>query len=77
MWLRKLKVRIKEYPKGFVVEIKVYKGIFRGYQWTHLISVSGIDSEPWYYDDLDMAVKEARKLFGWDLLIGKRDYGNE
>lgn len=76
MWLTNLKVRIKEYPKGFVVEVKVSRA-FWGYKWTHLISVSGMRDEPWYFRTQEGALEEAKKLFGWDLLIGMRDFKNE
>lgn len=58
MWLQNLKMRVKKYPKGWVVEIQITKIFFfiKKKSWTHLISVSGIDSEPWYYSSKEIAI---------------------
>lgn len=47
--------RIKQYPKGWVVEIKKRKWYGLSY-WSHYISVSGIESDPWYYTTFDYAM---------------------
>lgn len=74
MWLENLEVRVKKYPKGWVVETKKpYWNIFGiKYKWIHIISVSGMKDEPWYYKDRDMAVKQAAKYLEWDLLINSK-----
>lgn len=63
------KIRIQEYPRGFVVEIQ-HKNLFGEKYWKHIISVSGISNQPWYFSSKDIAIEEAKKLFGWDLIIG-------
>jgi len=76
MWLENLKVRAKQYPKGWAVEIETTKRTWYGIRkkrWEHLISVSGMDTVPWYYDTKERAIEQAVKLFEWDLLIGTRD----
>ena len=61
------KVRIKRYDLGYVVEVQ--KRTWYGLKhWTHIISVSGMESQPWYYKDYDIALQEAEKLFRWDLI---------
>lgn len=77
MWLENLKVRVKKYPKGWAVEIERTKTaylFFKVKRWEHLISVSGMSDEPWFYDTKERAISQAVKLFEWDLLIGTRDY---
>jgi len=64
-------IRIREYPKGWVVEIRKRKWYRRRY-WVHLIAVAGIESEPWYFKSFDNALKEATKCFRWDLIKGTR-----
>lgn len=74
MWLTNLQnVRIHEYDKGFVVEIQKKTWYGRKY-WTHLISVFGIESDPWYFSSYDFAIQEAVKYFRWDLIRGSRDF---
>lgn len=48
--------RIKEYPKGFVVEY--YRKTLFGGKWIHYISVAGIDDQPWYYSSFEMALDD-------------------
>lgn len=67
------KVRIHKYPKGWVVEIQKSTWYGRKY-WTHLIAVSGIESEPWFYKDYDSASDEAVKYFKWCLAHGTQFY---
>jgi hypothetical protein len=47
--------RIKKYDKGFVVEIRKQKWWGKKY-WTHFISVSGIESMPWFHSTFDFAM---------------------
>lgn len=63
------KIRLKEYPRGWIVEIQKRTWFGKRY-WTHIISVAGIEKEPWYYSTMDIAVEEAKKNFGWDLYLG-------
>jgi len=70
MWLENLKVRVKKYPRGWVVEIEMTKKTFFGTKkyWTHLISTSGMSDTPWHYSSKELAIKEAIKFFEWDIL---------
>jgi hypothetical protein len=70
MWLVGLKTRVKEYPKGWVVEIEQKKFTIFGIKkyWTHLKSVSGIETKPWYYSTKENAISEAVMHFHWDIL---------
>jgi hypothetical protein len=63
------KIRMHKYPKGWVVEIQKKKWYGKKY-WIPLISVAGIESEPWYFQNYDSALKEAVNLFKWDLMKG-------
>jgi len=76
MHLENLKVRVKKYPQGWVVEIQKEKCalFFKRKHWTHLISVNGISDKPWYYETKEIAISQAIKLFKWDLIIGTIDY---
>lgn len=70
MWLTNLQnIRIHKYSKGWVVEIQKKTWYCRKY-WIHLISVSGIESEPWYFSTYDFALDQATKYFRWDLMKG-------
>lgn len=74
MWLIGMpKVRVKKYPKGWVVERKHRTWYGKRY-WKHIISVTGIKDEPWYFKSIDSAVEEAKHLFGWDLHYGNRNF---
>lgn len=59
--------RIKEYDKGFVVEIQKHKWYGKKY-WVHFISVSGISSEPWYFSTYDYALDNLLTEIKWNLL---------
>lgn len=78
MWLENIKVRVKKYPQGFVVEVQKTRfrllGLFPIRYWVHIESVSGMADKPRYYYTLDRAVDEASKHFKWDLLIGYAEY---
>lgn len=62
MTLQGINVRVKKHPKGWVVEQKFC------FLWKHSISVSGINSEPWYFKTKEMAINEAIRYFKYDLL---------
>lgn len=72
MWLENLKVRVKQYPKGWSVEIKKEKRyllFFKKKYWIHIESVAGMSDKPWYYKNKETAISEAVKHFEWDLII--------
>lgn len=74
MWLVNFpKLRVKQYPKGYVVEIQKTKWYGKKY-WTHIESVSGIETLPWYYQTQDAAISCAKQHFEWDLKIGTVDF---
>ena len=72
MHLQNIKVRVKQYPEGWAVEIQKTKWYGKKY-WTHLISVSGIPDKPWYYSSYVVALEQAVKYFEWDLIIGTNE----
>ena len=51
--------RIKQYPKGYVVEIQKRKWYGEKY-WTHFISVAGIESKPWHFSSFGYALEGLR-----------------
>ena len=65
-----MKFRIKKYKKGYVVEIQKVKNyiIFKRYYWTHYISVSGIDSMPWYHKNKDYAMMNLLDQIKWNTI---------
>lgn len=67
MWLTGIEFRVKEYHKGWVVEVKKRKW-YGKYYWTHIESVSGMSKKPWYYKTKEIAISEAKKHFEWDLI---------
>jgi len=56
------KIRIKEYPKGFSVEIQKIAWYGRKY-WTHAIGVSGMSDEPWFYPSYELALSQFHEHF--------------
>lgn len=54
-------LRIKKYPRGYVVEIKKKKWWGKEY-WVHIISVSGMEDEPYYFYNSANAYLEAIRL---------------
>jgi hypothetical protein len=70
------RLRIKKYPKGWVVEIQKKKWWGKKY-WIHIESVSGIESQPWYFSSMEIAVEEASKHFKWDLFHGYAKHQND
>jgi len=64
------KVRIKKHHEtGFSVQMQ-FKTWYGKKYWKHIISVSGMPDEPWYFNSYEMALNEAKKYFGWDLILG-------
>lgn len=63
-----MEFRIKEYPRGFVVEVKKrYSNWFiTKYRWTHFISVAGIEDEPWYHSSYKYAEMNLLDKIKWD-----------
>ena len=53
--------RIKKYKKGWVVEQK-HKTWYGKVYWKHCVSVSGMDSQPWYHSTFDYALKSLYDL---------------
>lgn len=66
-----MKLRIKEYPKGWVVEIQKRKWYGKKY-WTHLVSVAGIVDEPWYHSDFDSAMESLIFKIEQEVIINSR-----
>jgi hypothetical protein len=60
-------VRIKKYDLGYVVEMQKTTWYGRRY-WTHIVSVAGMDDEPWYYKKYNTALEDAVKLFKWHMI---------
>lgn len=58
--------RIKQHPKGFVVEVQK-KCLWFKY-WTHFISVSGIDSLPWYHSTYEHAERNLLNEIKWQTI---------
>ena len=72
MWLENLKVRVKQYPKGWAVETQKSRRFllfFTVNYWVHIEATSGMADKPWYYKTKEMAISEAVKHFEWDLII--------
>jgi len=65
------KIRIEKYEKGFVVEIQKRKWYGKKY-WIHIISVSGIPSEPWYFQYFDIALNEALRYLKNSIIVESR-----
>ena len=61
-----INLRIKEYPQGFVVEIQKRKWHGKKY-WTHYISVSGIESPPWYFKTYNNALVDLQDKIRWNV----------
>jgi len=60
-----LEIRLKKYPRGYVLEYKSYKknifGFYRPY-WTHLVYTSGIEEMPYYYKNNIIAIEDLCKM---------------
>ena len=54
-------LRIKKYHIGYVVEIKKKKWWGKEY-WSHIISVAGMEDEPWVFSNYENAYLEAIRL---------------
>ena len=61
------KVRIKEYSKGYAVEIQKTTWYGRKY-WVNIISYTGIPSEPYLFNHNDTAIDVAQKHFKWHIM---------
>lgn len=71
MSVQNINIRVKQYYKGWVVEVQKEKRFlffFKKKYWTHIISVSGIYYFPWYYCSKEMAIEDATKQLKWELL---------
>jgi len=66
------KIRIRQCPEGYIVEIEKRTWYGRKY-WTHIESVSGMSSVPWYYQSFDAAVYQTENHFRWDLLLNSKN----
>lgn len=63
--------RIHKHPKGYVVEHLVKKRyllFFTRKRWTHLMSVNGIPSEPWYYSTEESAMGALIREIKWNCI---------
>ena len=70
IWLTNFQnIRMHKYDKGWVVEIQKKKWYGKKY-WTHLISFSGLENNPFYFSSYDSALEEATKYFKWELMHG-------
>ena len=65
-----MKFRIKKYKRGYVVEIQKVRNylLFKKYYWMHYISVSGIDSMPWYHKTEDYAMMNLLDKIKWNTI---------
>ena len=64
--LTNLKVRVKKYPKGWVIQRK------RLFWWVHLIGTSGMSDEPWYYSTKEVAIEEVLRYMKYDLILHQK-----
>lgn len=64
-------IRVKEYPQGWLSEIRKPHWTIFGirYKWTHFISYTGIPERPFYFSTMEAAVFETI------LVIEKQMYG--
>jgi len=60
-------IRISKHPKGWVVEIQKKKWYGKTY-WIHIISFSGLPSEPYYFSTYVSALDGATEYFRWDVI---------
>ena len=63
--------RIKKYEKGWVVETQKKKWYGAKY-WTHFVSVSGINSQPWYSSSYEFAEKNLLDKIILNTIINSR-----
>jgi len=66
-----LNIRIMRHTQGWVVEIQKRKWYGKKY-WTHIVSVSGIESMPWYHSTFDYAMASLKDEIGWQTLRNSR-----
>lgn len=62
--LKNISIRIKQYQKGYAVEVK-QKRLF-GYRWVNIVSYNGSD-EPFYYSTYQGALDNLLKMIKWEL----------
>ena len=68
-------VRIKHYPgKGYVPEIQKKTWYGRKY-WTHIVPVSGIPDEPWYFSTPLSVIEHTPNIFRMHLLCHNDWFG--
>ena len=68
MWLTNIpKIRIRQSFYGWVVEVQKSKWYGKKY-WVHIISVTGVPKEPYYFRTYSSALTESVKLFRWYLM---------
>ena len=69
-----MEFRIKEYNKGFVVEVKKKKCrlFYTKYYWKHFISVAGMNDEPWFHNSYDYAETNLLNKIKWDTIRNSR-----
>lgn len=70
------KVRVKKYPSGYVVEMELKKWYGKTY-WRHIISVSGMKDEPWYFKSKESAIESALVKFKFDLIYYSKHQKHE
>lgn len=58
--------RIMKYPQGWVVEVRESVWIFS--YWTHFISVSGMENEPWYHHSYEAAEENLLNKIKWQTI---------
>lgn len=66
-----MQFRIKQYDKGYLVEIKKRNWFGKTY-WTHWVSVSGLVDEPWYHTSFDHAMESLIFKLKREVIINSR-----
>lgn len=69
-----MKLRLKKYPKGFIVEIKKRHWLGFSY-WTHYTHAAGLKTIPWYSKTPELAIMSAVDEFKESIEFGK--WGNQ
>lgn len=67
-----MKLRIKQHPKGFVVEVQ--KRRFGWWYWTHFVSVMGMNDRPWFFSSYNAAEEDMLLKIKWDTITESRGY---
>ena len=65
-----MEFQVTKYKRGYVVEVRKYKWTLFGIKkyWTHYISVSGIESMPWYFKTREVAISELLLKIKFDII---------